>query len=177
MRSQLATLIAAVVAAGLAACGSGASPGASASPSPTGWTDAQILAVAREYAQCVRANGLPQFTDPTVVDGRLNVVGPDGEQAREAYQACASIIGRLPSSAFGKDQQRSVSNEDLATLRRFAKCVRAHGAPWFPDPQSDGTFLQQGTPLEDHEVVPGFDDAMNACRQFEGPGITILSGR
>ena len=160
----------------LGACGSGsASPGAS--PSPAVMSDAQVLAIGQEYARCVRANGLPDYPDPSVNRGRIEFAqgATVPERAREA---CSAILSRLPGTAFEKNQQRQVTNEDLATLRRYAQCIREHGSPWFPDPRSDGTFLINDTPLEtDGADPPGFTAGMDACKQLEGPGIWLVRVR
>ena len=53
---------------------------------------------------------------------------------RRRAAAAAQPQGRAPTTAYQKE---------LA----YAQCMRAHGEPGFPDPQSDGTFnINQGRP-------------------------------
>jgi hypothetical protein len=53
----------------------------------------------------------------------------------------------------------------------YAVCVRAHGDPGFPDPQSDGTF--NSTKANRGAFGgPVFASANKACAHLEGPGIS-----
>ena len=57
------------------------------------------------------------------------------------------------------------SAQEMAKLRRYAKCMREHGAPNWPDPDSDGNF----------NVPPELRDSGSrgaphaACKQYEPP--------
>jgi hypothetical protein len=168
-----ATFLTAVLI-GLAACGTSGSP--TASPSATALSDAQVLALGREVAQCFRDNGASGYPDPGLKDGQLEFARDVVPQ--RAREACAGVINRLPASVFGKNERRQLSNEDIAVLRQFAQCIRDHGAPWFPDPQPDGDFRVDGTPMERQIEPPPADyfAAEAQCRQFEGPGVYLKVG-
>jgi len=82
MRQLLACLL---VVAGLAGCANGTSP-----PDPTGTTTPPANRSAggeftREFAECMRANGVPNFPDPTGEPGQL---GPDSgiDPGSQAYR-------------------------------------------------------------------------------------------
>jgi hypothetical protein len=70
MRQLLLCLL---LAAGIAGCSDGTTP-----PEPTGTTAPSNRAAGgeftREFAECMRANGVPNFPDPTGEPGQL---GPD----------------------------------------------------------------------------------------------------
>ncbi len=53
----------------------------------------------------------------------------------------------------------------------YAECMRAHGLPGFPDPQSDGTFNSTKQNAGDF-AGPGYLSANRSCAHLEGPGMT-----
>jgi hypothetical protein len=130
----LAAVGAAMIA--LAGCDGGA-PGGGAHPSASSSASARnnSLAAWMEVARCVRAHGHPDFPDP-VEDGMGGWKIPDSVGEVKA-PACDQLVRRA------KDQTRALeapSAADMVKLRQFAKCVREHGFPIFPDPDSDGSF-------------------------------------
>ncbi len=55
--------------------------------------DAELLKQALEYARCMRANGVPGFPDPQVINGRLTMtlpagVDPNSDVFKKAQDAC-----------------------------------------------------------------------------------------
>jgi hypothetical protein len=147
-------------------------------------SDAEILAIGKEVAQCFRDNGVPQFPDPIVVNGRLEL--PEGAEERlegqipqsveeDAMRACQSILDRLPQSAVeggGVEERQEPGPGDIEALRKWAECVRANGIPEWPDPKADGTFPVRGTPLEAEGKSPRMMAAGEACQQHWSGGIT-----
>ena len=136
-----AVVVAACLALLAAACGGssgshvahlGTSTTPSSSPSG-GSTHDQALA----YARCVRSNGVPLWPDPEssgafdkskLTPGQLGV---SVSQIGTAERACRSL---LPT--YSATQQPQV----LAQALRFSRCMRAHGANTFPDPESNGAI-------------------------------------
>jgi hypothetical protein len=54
----------------------------------------------------------------------------------------------------------------------MAQCMRAHGVPDFPDPDSSGRIAIQGTPGSGLDPrSPQFQAAQQACKAFAPPGI------
>jgi hypothetical protein len=107
----------AVCAIALAACGS------SSKPSSTGSADTQAV----KYANCMRANGTPRFPDPGSNGALPNPASP---AFRAAKKACAN----LQPVALHLHGPPSPSAAELQAARAFARCMRAHGFPQFPDP-------------------------------------------
>jgi hypothetical protein len=136
--------------------------------------EAQILVVARQYAQCMREHGLPSYGDPSVRDGRLHgfEVPPGGpppeDQERAADEACKHILDTLPPAVTDDEP----SEQEVAELVEFAKCMREHGVPEWPDPKSDGSFPIQGTPLA-AKTDERVSTANRACRQHAKNGLRI----
>ena len=114
------------------------------------------------YAQCIRQHGVPNFPDPEqgpdgqgvmrVTPGDLGGASP--AQLQKAQEACQSLA---PSSAPGQQQQQN----DQAL--QFAKCMRQHGVPDFPDPEqgpNGGIILGGGANLN----TPAAQRALQACQ-------------
>jgi hypothetical protein len=179
VRAALLLATAATVAtlATLAACSAGSHP--TAGPGPTATGSADILAIGREAARCMREHGVPDFPDPVVdSDGHLQLPsGPEGDRAKQALNnnpaaqaACEPILDRLPPNAV--PNKGTVTGQDLASLMKFAQCVRHNGIPEWPDPRSDGSFPLSGTPLAAEGKSPRLRAAMQACKQYWDKGIT-----
>ena len=138
----------------LAACGQ--SNRSSAAPAPV-----DKAAAGRAYAQCMRANGVPDFPDP---DANGELRGPAHEKANDpkfqaAQEKCRSLA---PGAEHEKADPASVEQ-----LRQFSQCMRANGLPDFPDPGPDGTF--RGASHEQTQDNPKYQAAQENC-QSKLPG-------
>jgi hypothetical protein len=103
----------------LAACGS-SGPSSAAG---TGNGDAAAL----RFADCMRAHGVPGFPDPgTPVGGRGSGINPQAPAFRSAERACGEPAGGFTPPPVSESRKL----EAIA----WAKCLRAHGVPGFPDP-------------------------------------------
>lgn len=137
-------------------------------------TDAQMLEIGRQYAQCVRDHGVVGFPDPIVDHGRL-AMGPqqdggDPKQAlannQAAIDACQSIMERLPAAA--KEHAPPPTAEEMQKLLRYSQCMRDHGVPEWPDPDSDGNFPLPA-PLEGEGKSPRVLAGFAACNSLLPP--------
>jgi len=128
LTTTVATAAVSLVAAG---CGSGSSKTAAKT---TVATPSGALA----YAHCMRSHGVTNFPDPTggnnkqAVVNALQAVG--NSKAQAAQTACMHVNGGSP----GTGQSAPASQPRTATMLAFARCVRSHGFPRFPDPTSSG---------------------------------------
>jgi hypothetical protein len=130
----------ALVAAG---CGGSSSPGSHVaqlststtrtSPPSRGSTHDQAVA----YARCLRSHGVPLWPDPessgAFDKSKLtpHQLGVSSSQIGTAEKACRSLV-----PTYSATQQPHV----LAQALRFSRCMRAHGATNFPDPESNGAI-------------------------------------
>ena len=116
------------------------------------------------FASCLRTHGFPSFPDPTPTSGRAfkDAVSGDAQSPafRSAYTACHHLLpnGGPPSQSSAQTQAHT------AALLAFARCLRSHGFPSFPDPTSSGQvthvmLAQAGINL--HE--PALLQAADAC--------------
>jgi hypothetical protein len=94
-------------------------------------------------AQCVRDNGIPNYSDPVLGPGQviytdqrsLEKVGREIVQG--AMSACRSLIGQ---ANFDPSQRPHPPAQMVRDGVREAQCLRAHGLPNWPDPKPTDTF-------------------------------------
>lgn len=134
-RPPIPASLVAVCAASLlgGGCGSGSST--------TAATTTQNGALA--YARCMHSHGVPNFPDPTggnnkqAVVSALQAVG--NSQAQAAETACMHVNGGSP----GTGQSAGQSQAHTGALLAFARCIRSHGFPNFPDPTRSGQLTHE----------------------------------
>jgi len=140
MRSRRPPILTTVIAAGAisllaAACGGGSSTTAATTTQLNG-----PLA----YAHCMHHNGVPDFPDPNssgeIPKDQVIALDPSSPQFQAAQRACARIIG-------APGQTSTQGPAHTAAMLAFARCIRSHGFPSFPDPTSSGQLT--------HEMVAG----------------------
>ena len=170
----------------------GCRPGRQAESSPpttTGASEVQILALAKEVAQCIRNNGLPGFPDPYFDNGRLELPPVDANVEQQGQAAlegpCRELWQRLEAMLPEQQQDRQpakeapgpMSAEDLQKLKQFTECMRGHGLPNWPDPDGNGQYhlgaagLPPGLGKQERPVDATFRDALRECEQFSVPGM------
>jgi hypothetical protein len=90
------------------------------------------------YAACVRSHGVPLWPDPensgAFDKSKLTPqqLGVSTLRIGTAEKACKRLLPTYSTS-----QQSHVLTQAL----RFSRCMRAHGAPNFPDPESNGAIV------------------------------------
>lgn len=151
-----------------AGCSSGHHP--SATPSQSANDQAVALSVGREFAQCARQHGRPEFPDPAIQDGALAFPGASKEDQVAVQDACASILQRVPASMVHRPHVPTA--EEMAQLRQFAQCLRQNGIPEWPDPAADGTFPIMGTPLAAEGKSQRWFAARQVCDKYFSGGIS-----
>jgi hypothetical protein len=177
------SLLAAVIALGVAvsACGAGSalSPSVAGSGGTAEGTSASSSsgnltphAAALRYAQCMRTHGIADFPDPSGNGGFLIHAGPGSDlnnnnpSFEAAVQACRQyrpVVNLTPA------QHANLESEYLS----FAHCMRSHDISDFPDPvtgRGDGVgFSLQGGPNSDlSSANPAFEQAVESCQHILG---------
>ena len=157
-----------------AACSSPASPGTGAGPAG-GSNEHSALA----FSRCMRAHGITGFPDP---DSQGNLAlpksgpgtkfDPKSPQFKAANNACKSL---MPGGSMDPAQQAAARAQAL----KYAECMRAHGIPDFPDPNSQGNFdfavpKGSGSGLDPHN--PRFQAANQACQRGNGGPVSTSGG-
>jgi hypothetical protein len=118
------------------ACGSSGKPGSSGSSASTGGgsnSTGSLLA----FSKCMRANGVPSFPDLSsnrmLIRGDAHAISVNGV----SFDAPAYLAARgecqkyLPSAYVSAAQNEEQRQRGL----NFAKCMRKHSVPNFPDPK------------------------------------------
>jgi hypothetical protein len=157
-----ATAAAIVVASGLAllAAACGGAPRSHVS---------QLGSTAIAYASCIRANGVPNWPDPNssgVFDkSKLTPqqLGASNSHVRAAQTACQHLLPNVGSGPSPAQVQQM-----RAQALRFSRCMRSHGVPSFPDPDSSGRIPDPATVGID-QGSPKFEAGNQACRKYRPP--------
>jgi len=132
------------------------------------------------YAQCMRANGVPDFPDPDAngnikltsrksANGQTSGIDPSSSAFKNAQRTCQA---KLPADvkARGAAAEKALQTQLLA----YAQCMRANGIPDFPDPEifPDGRMLMK-MPKNVQADSQAFKAAQAACASKlpgKGPG-------
>jgi hypothetical protein len=170
---QWVAALAAMALIGLLATACGGSSPAASTGGPTREQAALI------YARCMRAHGVPDFPDPDSNGdfhlgnnqqggksngSRSNSVSP---QETAANQACNHLLNA------GAQLNAAQTQHALSQLVKYAQCMRAHGVPNFPDPQTTNggigvpsgfTFDTSGRNLD--QKSPQYQAANQACQSL-----------
>jgi hypothetical protein len=152
-RLASAALAAVACAFALAACGGG-------SKSPQS-TSTNLAAAWHRVVLCARAHGMPTLADPTI-DSNGRAQFPAGIRIPAATRrACQAMADRLEPG--GVDNP--LTQAQLAGLLNFARCMRAHGVPDWPDPSANGEFPVD-TRLQ-HLLKSAIRAPLTACVHFD----------
>jgi hypothetical protein len=128
-------------AAVIAACGS-SSPSSSRSGGRLTYAQAQQDAV--NFAGCMRSHGVPNFPDPTSPHQFKASMSPSSALARSpAFRSAASACQHLLPGGGPPSESAAHSEVQIAALLAFARCLRTHGFPNFPDPTSGGQVTHE----------------------------------
>jgi hypothetical protein len=120
------------------------------------------------FAKCMRSHGVPNFPDPTSPkEFKLDIASSEGSPAfQSAKTACDHALqgGGPPSQSTAQRQAQTVAG--LA----FARCLRSHGFPNFPDPTSSGQIT--------HEMLAnaGIDPRQPAVLQAADACVSVTHG-
>ena len=119
------------------------------------------------FSRCMRSHGVSKFPDPgsggAIPKESLQQLGVSGSRFQAAQRACQHLLpngGRPPNQA----ERLLARSQSL----RFAQCVRAHGVPNFPDPDSTGRIPDPAT-VGINQGSPKFRTANQACGKYRPP--------
>jgi hypothetical protein len=144
VRATAAVALGVIVAACSGASKSPTVPSASSQPIASAAAAAEAssagatpLAQALAYSECLRSHGVPNFPDPVPTPRggygyRTTGIDPHAAAFQAALQACKA----LPSPWQSAGQQLSTAQQQA--WLSWARCIRAHGVPNFPDPRFPG---------------------------------------
>jgi hypothetical protein len=134
----------AVITAGLMLAGCGAS---SRSTSPGGGPTQAQLQQARQdavrFAGCMRSHGVPNLPDPTTSPRAFKESLSGSNAQSPAVQSAETACRHLLPRGGPPNQSPRRGQAQIAALLAFARCIRTHGFPTFPDPASSGQLTHQ----------------------------------
>ena len=180
LRAAAAVLAPAALVLLAAACSGGPS-----SAGPGGALDAKGPANSQRglaYSQCMRAHGVPNYPDASSHNELRNglpkvdpqQLGVSGSQFQAAQQACAHL---LPN---GGQTTQTQSQRDLNAMLSFARCMRSHGVPTWPDPTYDSVAGWGFNLVQVHGFDPNsaqIDNKMDDCDHVLPAGIGVPLSR
>ena len=159
-REPVAAAVLTVAAVALLAAACGGSPRSNAA-------QAGPVGPAIAFARCMRSNGVAHYPDPgsggALVKETPEELGVSGPLFASAERACSRL---LPNGGSPPDQAQL--EHAKAEGLTFARCVRRHGVPNFPDPASDGRIPDPAT-VGINQGAPAFEAANQACRTSRPP--------
>jgi hypothetical protein len=132
------------------------------------------------YSRCMRAHGVLKFPDPNsngaIPKESLQQLGVSSTVFQAAQKGCRHLLPNSDESSQTWDQMT------LNALWNFARCVRAHGVPSWPDPLAESDPGQPDTPGFPRNLPPGINtdspvvkNAMSKCQHLLA-GIGYASG-
>jgi hypothetical protein len=171
-RATIAALVLAAAASALlaAGCGGGSSGpgvariGSTSTSASSGSAPASNSRSPNAYSKCMRSHRVPLFPDPSS-NGQISPgrgVDPRSPLLRKAQDACRPLLPKGGSYATA-GSGAPLTSEQQAQLLRYAKCMRSHGVPTFPDPGAHGFALE---PDQVDFKSPRFTSAQQACRSL-----------
>jgi len=127
---------------------------------------------ALKFARCMRQHGV-NMPDPKVQSGGgVSITVQKGTAKTTVDAATKQCKQYMP----GGGEPQKLDPNQLERARNLAKCMRAHGVPKFPDPDSNGGISIKGGPELDPRS-PQFKAADKACAQYRGgKGGTVQVG-
>lgn len=128
----------------IAGCGSSSPASSSSGGRPTQAQLQRELQDAVRFADCVRSHGVANFPDPSTSPHAFkSALGTNSPAVKSAAAACRHLLPR----GGRRNQSPAYSQSQIAAMVAFARCIRSHGFPSFPDPTSSGEL--------NHEMVAG----------------------
>ncbi len=167
LTSVLAT--AAVLSLLVAACGSNSHTSTTVSSSGGQPTRAQAQQDAVAFSDCMRSHGVSNFPDPTGPGFKMALAPstPHAPAFQPAYAVCRHL---LPNDGV-PGQAAAHSPAQIAAFLAFARCIRGHGFPSFPDPTSSGQLTHEmvanaGINLHQPAVLQAGDACVSVSHGF-----------
>ena len=173
VRTRLVAFALLLLALGAAGCGGGAKTPSVASLGPQTTTSSATTAPSSPvsaggkpsatafvaFVNCMQKHGIQAQLGQGGRGVSISGGDPNSPQFQKAQQACQKLLpGGGPQPLSPAEQA-----QETKALLALAKCMRTHGYPSFPDPDSQGAFDFNGSSSIDPNSSQ-FQAAMSACR-------------
>jgi len=147
-----------LLCAGTACAGPPAAHVATAGQGPASSSPVDAVRLAQRYVDCMRSQGVAML-DRLTAEGKpqIDKSKVDLDRLGPAMERCRRFLPH------GDETQRPAA-EDVAKMRRYAACLRAHGLPDYPDPDPDTGQPAMSDSLANRlKSDPHLATAMRAC--------------
>jgi hypothetical protein len=119
----------------------------------------------------MRSHGVPGFPDPTTRAFKFSLTPASGNARSPAFRSAVSACQHLLPDGGPSSESPARRQARIAAELAFARCVRAHGFPSFPDPNSSGELnpqmvTQAGIDLHQPAVLHAADACVGVTRGF-----------
>jgi len=128
-----------------------------------------VAAAFLKFSRCMRSHGVPNFPDPSS-NGILITPGSGLNPASPAFPSARSECKKLLPGGGPKGSPPAPSASDVRAALSWARCIRKHGVPNFPDPSTNpnqpGLFFRGlAFPVGPgfNPQSPAFEQAQKAC--------------
>jgi hypothetical protein len=121
-----------------------------------------------KFADCMRSHGIADFPDPSTAPRQYkNAFETKSPAFHSALLSCQHL---LPGGAV-RANNAPPSQAQMAAELAFARCLRSHGFPSFPDPSSDGDLSHEmltsaGINIHQPAVVGAADACVGVTHGF-----------
>lgn len=153
--------------AALAITGCGFTGSSSEAASSGGPPSPAVTAAFLKFSQCMRSHGVPNFPDPNS-SGGISLTPSSGlNPAAPAFQSAQSECKKDLPGGGPKGPPPAPSASQVRAALAWARCIRKHGVPNFPDPstrQSQAGLFIHGVSFP---VGPDFDPQAPAFKQAQ----------
>jgi hypothetical protein len=159
----------AAVALVLAACGSSSHPTSSSAGHPS---QAQVRQDMVSFSRCMRSHGVPDFPDPDSPQLFKAALDPSSSHA-PAFQSADTACRHLLPASHAPRRSAAQTRARVTAALAFARCLRGHGFPRFPDPTSSGELSHEmlaSAGIDVHQ--PALLRAADACVSVTHGAIT-----
>jgi hypothetical protein len=110
----------------------------------------------------MRSHGVPNIPDPTSpLEFKTSLAS---KQHLPAFQSAESVCRRLLPGGGPHSQSAPRSHAEILAALAFARCLRSHGFPDFPDPSTNGDITHEmlaNAGIDIHQ--PAVVQAADAC--------------
>ena len=134
--------------------------------------EAEFRKAALANARCMRSHGVPDFPDPDSPRRFKAALDPSSSHPPAFQSAQTTCRHLLPASRAPRPSAAQTRARVTAALA-FARCLRGHGFPRFPDPTSTGELSHEtlaGAGIDVHQ--PALLRAADACVSVTHGAIT-----
>ena len=187
-RTAAAIIAAAALALLAAACSSGSPSSTGSGGSPTAGDSASSPS-AVGFSSCMRSHGVPTYPDPdssgTLPKPDAQAFGVSSSRFNAAQRACQHLLptagGTLTASSLQQCYLAGVCPQALVQQAvseglKFARCMRSHGVPRWPDPTIDSRGRPQFNINVPRPAPPQVSTAINQCERLEHAGSLLAWG-